>query len=99
MKHIIFKSHTLSNQYVLNCTELPLLIKTWPYVFEEYFGYNNQLFIFKSQWDSLPTSKINELKKGLRMNWTLCFEEGKKALNWSYKNAENLLSQFSKYQK
>ncbi|ORE13677.1 hypothetical protein BCV71DRAFT_277588 [Rhizopus microsporus] len=59
LKRSLEESYTLSNQYVKNCTELSLLIKTWSYIFEEYFGYNNQLFI---QWrDSVsPACKLSK---------------------------------------
>lgn len=69
LKHIIFKSHTLSNQYIKSCTELSMLIKTWSYIFEEYFGYiyiyNGQMFI---QWGDSVSPACKLLKLDMRLD-------------------------------
>ncbi|KAI9251868.1 hypothetical protein BDA99DRAFT_428003, partial [Phascolomyces articulosus] len=53
-EHVIHKSHTLSNKYLKECTELSLIIKTWSFIFKEYSGYNDRLFI---QWgDSISSA-------------------------------------------
>ncbi|KAG2218709.1 hypothetical protein INT45_002417 [Circinella minor] len=55
LEHVALKGHTLTDNYIKECSELSIIIKTWGYVYEEFFGYNQKLFI---QWgDTIsPTS-------------------------------------------
>ena len=60
LEHIIFKNHSLTNSYMNECSELSIIIKIWSYVYEEFFGYDQKLFI---QWgDTIsPACKISGL--------------------------------------